>query len=172
MAHRRLATGWQDWRLGLGFRLSHGYLGCYRHWCNIMVLRIGIRGRRGHVWLLRLLFHRLGGVVGLRGSCRGVCVPIWSDLIIAWFCGLVCRGGGRGGGGGTSLTRALEIRYHYPEGVERVLTSYNADRVSINESHCMRLCSLTVRSRVMVGCGAGAGSVGRDGVTRVVSDSE
>jgi len=83
-----------------------------------MVLRIGIRGRRGHVWLLLLLpllFRRLSSVVGLRGTRRGVCVLIWSDLIIAWFCGLVCRGGG--GGGGTSLTRVLEIRYHYPERV-------------------------------------------------------
>jgi hypothetical protein len=85
-----------------------------------MVLRIGIRGRRGHVWLLLpLLFRRLGRVVGLLGNFRGVCVPIWPDLIIAWFCGLVCRGGG--GGGGISLTRALEIRYHYPEGVRGYL---------------------------------------------------
>ena len=53
--------------------------------------------------------------MGLRGSCRGVCVPIWSDLIIARFGGFVCRGDGSGGG--ISLTRALEIRYHYPEGV-------------------------------------------------------
>ena len=73
-----------------------------------MVLRIRIRCRRDHEWLLQLLllFDRLGSVVGLRGRYRGVCVPIWSDLIIiAWFCGLVCRGGG--GGGGSSLTRAL-----------------------------------------------------------------
>lgn len=45
--------------------------------------------------------------MGLGGSCRGVCVPIWSNLIIAGFCVLVCRGGGAGGGGGISLTQAL-----------------------------------------------------------------
>jgi hypothetical protein len=124
VAHGGFATGWQGWRLGFGFRLSLGHLGCYWHWSNIVILPIRIGGTRGHVWLLLLLllvFHRLGGVVGLRGSCRGVCVLIWSDLIIAWFCGLVCRGGGGGGGGGTSLTRALEIRYHYPEGVGEYL---------------------------------------------------
>jgi hypothetical protein len=76
-----------------------------------MVLRIGTTGRRGHVWLLMpLLFRRFGSV--------GVCVPIWPDLTIAWFCGLtglVCRGGG--GGDDIPLTQAFEILYHYPEGV-------------------------------------------------------
>ena len=115
MTHRRFATGWPDWRLDLGFRGTHARLGCNWYWRNIMALRIGTTGRRGHVWLLLpLLFRRLGSVVGLRGSCRFECVPIWADLIIAWFCGLVCRGGAGGGG---PLTRAFEIRYHCPEGV-------------------------------------------------------
>ena len=131
-----------------------------------LVLCIGIWGRRGHVRpLLLLLFGRLGSEVGLRGSCRGVCVLIWPDLIIAWFCGLVCGGGG---GGSISLSRALEIRYPYPERCRRVLTTYNTDRITT--SLCMRPCSLAfaARSWVRVGCGAGVGGC----VARVVSDSE